>query len=117
MGGGVSLDELIYLESSSLISLSYVQSCKVIPFVLVCSYVPFNVVNFSFVFVFTKMETTNENQCAEQLVKVFQTNLKEAPKISIPICPKKKHKPCMTPEILELMNERRKIKNDVVAYN
>ena len=36
------------------------------------------------------MEKINENQCTEQLVKVFQTSLKEAAKMSMPICPKKK---------------------------
>ena len=39
------------------------------------------------------MEKINENQCAEQIVKVFQMSLKEAAKASIPICSKKKHKP------------------------
>ena len=63
-----------------------------------------------------KLETINENQCAEQLVKVFQTSLKEAAKTSIAICPKKKHKPWITQEILELMNERRKVKNNITAY-
>ena len=62
------------------------------------------------------METINENQCAEQLVKVFQTSLKEAAKTSIAICLKKKHKPWITQEILELMNERRKLKNNITAY-
>ena len=63
-----------------------------------------------------KLETINENQCAEQLVKVFQTSLKDAAKTPIPNCPKKKHKPWITPEILELMNERRKVKNNITAY-
>ena len=63
-----------------------------------------------------KMEKINENQCVEQLVKVFQTSLKEAAKTSTPNCPKKKHKPWITPEILELMNERRKVKNNITAY-
>ena len=62
-----------------------------------------------------QMETINENQCAEQLVKVFQTSLKEAARTSIPICPKKRHKPWITPEILQLMNERRKVKNNIMA--
>ena len=63
----------------------------------------------------TKMEIINENQRAEQLVKVCQTSLKEAAKTSIPNCPKKKHKPWITAEILELMNERRKVKNAITA--
>ena len=58
----------------------------------------------------------NENQCAEQLVRVFQTSLKEAARTSLANCPKKKHKPWITPGILELMNERRKLKNDITAY-
>ena len=62
------------------------------------------------------METINGNQCAEQLVKVFQTSLKEVAKTSIPICPKKKHKPWIIPEILQLMNERRKVKNKITAH-
>ena len=62
------------------------------------------------------METLNENQCAEQLVKVFQMSLKEAAKASISICSKKKHKPWITQEILELLNERRKAKNNITAY-
>ena len=64
----------------------------------------------------TTMETINENQSAEQLVKVFQTSLKEAAQTSIPVCPKKKHKPWIIPEILELMKERRKVKNKITAY-
>ena len=63
-----------------------------------------------------KMETINEYQCAEQLVEAFQTSLKEAAKTSIPICPKKKHKSWITPEILALMNERRKVKNNITSY-
>jgi len=63
----------------------------------------------------TKMEIINENQRAEQLVKVCQTSLKKAAKTSIPNCPKKKHKPWITAEILELMNERRKVKNAITA--
>ena len=64
----------------------------------------------------TKMKTTNANQCAEQLVKVFQTSLKEAAKASIPICSKKKHKPWIPQKILELMNKRRKAKHNIAAY-
>ena len=63
-----------------------------------------------------KMETINENQCAEQLVKVFQTSLQEAAKTSIPHWSKKKHKLWITPKILELMNKRRKVRNNITAY-
>ena len=61
------------------------------------------------------METINKNQCAEQLLKVFQASLKEAAKTSIPIYPKEKRKPWITPEILELMNKRKKVKNNITA--
>ena len=61
------------------------------------------------------METINKNQCAEQLLKAFQASLKKAAKTSIPICPKEKHKPWITPEILELMNKRKKVKNNITA--
>ncbi len=64
----------------------------------------------------TKLETTNTTQCAKELVKIFQSNIKEAAKKSIPNCSKKKHKPWITQEILELMNKRRKLKRNSKMY-
>jgi len=61
------------------------------------------------------METIHENRCAEQLVKVFQTSLKEAAKLSITVCPIKKRRPWITTEIFEQVNERRKVKNNIMA--